>query len=1449
MTEQNELFLKLLKQIKFPASGYEDASVVQAGEIRNVDVYSKERRWDIHVFFATPLKFESYNALNQAIKQEFKDFVSVRLFVETASGASQYLPDYWHYAVDQSEVLNSQPGARSFLSGQKPSLQDGRWVIPVNSQIFDQMIEQRLLDSFSLELRRYGFFNIKLITAVNDVSAQNDLESLAQLAQQHEENMQQAYQAAPPVPKAPSRQSYAGGGRRKGRRNAFGPGSIAENAETTQLKDLSEDQRSAVVEGHVFKAEMTELKSGSFIFTGEMTDYTSSISFKKFVPDSAKEEIDYLKNVKPGVWIRMQGALKEDQYAHDLVFNIYNMELIEHEGRKETYQGEEKHIDLHVHTNMSQLDATADVADLVKTAKKFGQKAIAITDHADLQSLPNAFVAGKKNDLKIIMGLEANMVDDHGLLVLNPASMTYEHREFVIFDVETTGLSSVYDTIIEIGAVKMKDGVVLDRFDKFINPHHELSEQTINLTSITDEMVQAADDEAVVIKQFMDFYGDRPLCGHNVQFDVGFVNAALKRCNLPQITQPVVDTLEVSRLLHPEQSRHTLDSLCRKYNVVLEHHHRANQDAEATGYLMFKLLDDLKEKYHEDDLGKMNDFSNGEGYKRARPTHITILAKNQLPGLRNLYELTSLAGIKYNYKGLRTPKSELIRLHAGLLYGSACSQGEVFIAMMQKGYDEAKRKAEFYDFLEIQPPSNYSSLLDDGLIADEDQLEEILMNIYKLGKEMGKLVVATSDAHYIEKHDGIYRDVLLAAQRGNPNRNKKHPDLHFYTTQEMLDEFSFMGEEIAKEVVITNPNKINDMIDEGVQPVQDESFPPKIPHTAERVRKLTYDKAHELYGDPLPENIQARLDRELDAIIGNGYGVVYLISQMLVAKSVKDGYLVGSRGSVGSSLVATMMGITEINPMPPHYRCPKCKYSEFFEHGEYASGFDLPDKNCPNCDTLMVKDGQNIPFETFLGFHGDKVPDIDLNFSGDYQPVAHNFIRVMFGPDHSFKAGTVGTLADKKAIGYAKHFQDEHPEMKINNAESDRLAIGVTGVKATTGQHPAGIVVLPDDKDIYELTPLQYPSDDISKEWKTTHFDFHQIHDNLLKFDILGHQDPTMIRMLQDLSGIDPLTIPTDDPAVMSLFSSPKALGVTPEQIGSQTGTLGLPEFGTPFVRGMLEETNPSTFAELLQISGLSHGTDVWLGNAEELINNGTCKLKNVIGCRDNIMTDLIHWGVKKEVAFSTMESVRHGRGISDEDMAVLKTNKNIPDWYIPSCLKIKYMFPKAHAAAYILMALRVAWFKVYYPEIYYAAYFSVRADKVDVEDMSHGKNSVMALINRIKEKGTAATKLEKDLQTYMELVNEAIERGINFKMVDINESEATTYKIVDKHTILVPFNAVDGLGDSAAKQIVAARSEAPFLSKEDLQIRGKVSQKIMDFFEENNVLEGMPAQNQLSLF
>ena len=1435
MTNKNDLFLKLLKQVHFPDS-FEDNELLQKGKIENVDVYAKEHRWDIHVFFDTPLQYDTYVALRKAIEESFASFVNVRFFVNTGDGSDQYLPKYWHYAVQNSNVL--QPMAREFLAGQKPEKVDGRWVIPVDNNIIDGIIEQKALDDLALEMRKYGFFNLKFITQVDQSSMENNLQSLEERHEEHEKDMQKQFEQTPEKAKPQLRQYPT-------KRTSYGKRKLDENASITQIQDVEDGTRNVVIEGNIFNIESRELKSGAVIFTGEITDYSDSIAFKKFVSD--KEQIEQMSAIKPGTWAKMQGTATDDQYQHDVVFNISSFETVEHVGRTEKYEGDQKRVELHLHTNMSQLDATNTPTDFIKTAKKFGQKAIAITDHGDVQSFPEAYSTGKATGMKILYGVEANMIDDHALLVLNPAPMTYEDREFVIFDVETTGLSSVYDTIIEIGAVKMKNGEVLERFDKFINPHHPLSEQTINLTSITDEMVSAADDEDVVIKQFQDFYGDRPLCGHNVQFDVGFVNAALRRAGLSEITQPVVDTLEVSRLLHPEQNRHTLDSLAKKYNVSLEHHHRANQDAEATGYLMYKLLDAFKKKYNEDNLNNLNGYAaHGEVYKRARPSHMTVLAKDQ-KGLKNLYKLVSIASTKDFYRIPRTPKSDLANLHEGLLYGSGCWQGDVFVAMMQKGYDEAREKAKFYDFLEVQPPATYSQLIADGLIKDEDQLEEIISNIYKLGKELNKPVVATGDSHYVEPHDAIYRTILISAQRSNPNRNKPQPDLHFYSTQEMLDAFSFLGEDIAKEIVIENTNKIADEISE-IQPIKDGLYPPHIAHADEEMKKLTYDKAYELYGNPLPKIVKDRIDLELNSIISNGYAVIYLISQRLVAKSNKDGYLVGSRGSVGSSLVATMSGITEVNPLAPHYRCPKCKYSQFFENGEYGSGFDLPDKNCPKCGTPLVKDGQDIPFATFLGFHGDKVPDIDLNFSGDYQPVAHNFIRVMFGPDNSYRAGTIATVADKTAYGYAKHF-DEERNLKLRNAELDRLASGIRGVKRTTGQHPAGIVVVPDDMDIYDFTPVSYPADDVNAAWLITHYDFHSIHDNILKFDILGHDDPTMIRHLQDLSGIDPLTIPPDDPGVMSLFSSTKALGVTPEQIGSQTGTLGVPEFGTRFVRGMLEETKPTTFAELLQISGLSHGTDVWLGNAEDLVNNGTCKLKDVIGCRDNIMMDLIHWGVKPEVAFSTMESVRHGRGISDENMAVLKKNKKIPDWYIPSCLKIKYMFPKAHATAYILMALRIAWFKVYYPEIYYTAYFSVRADLFDLVAMSHGKNTVKAAMKEIQDKGMNASAKDKSLLTVLEIANECLERGIKIKMVDIDQSEATDFKILDKHTILAPFNAVPGLGDNAAKQIVAARAEKKFLSKEDLAKRGKVSQTIMNYFEDNGVLEGMPDENQLSLF
>ena len=1430
MTKQNELFLKLLSQIKFPTT-FADQAVLQKGLIEDVEVYSAQRKWKIHVFFDTPLQFSTYQALRQALSHEFSDLVDVELLIKTKQGDDQYLLDYWPYVVSHSQLALA---TREFLFANPPTKRKERWLVSAPNQIATSWLTHDTLLDLGMAFREYGFFNLKFVTQLDESKLEENEASLKAAQRQHAANMQQYFENQP----APARKNPA-------TTTKFDTNEDLSSSPKTALKSLEAGMRHIVVEGYVFKVETRPLKSGAVIFLGEMTDYTDSIAFKKFVTD--KDQSTKLSAIQPGVWIRMQGGVQDDPYQHDLVFNIKQFELVEHQGRKETYSGEPKRVELHLHTNMSQLDAMDNPSDFIKTASRFGQKAIAITDHADVQSFPDAYHAGQKAGIKVLYGVEANMVDDHALLVLNPASMDYRGREFVIFDVETTGLSSVYDTMIEIGAVKMQDGEVLDRFDSFINPHHPLSDTTIQLTSITDELLSHAEDEGEVVKKFRDFCGDRPLCGHNVQFDVGFVNAALKRAHLPEVTQPVVDTLEVSRLLHPEQTNHKLDSLTKKYNVVLTHHHRADSDAEATGLLMYKLLDAFNDRFHESDLGKLNQYVKyGQSYKRTRPTHMTILAQNQI-GLKNLYKLVSLSCTKYYYREPRILKSELVTYREGLLFGSGCSEGDVFTAMMQSGYEKAKQKASFYDFLEIQPPANYAPLITEHLIADEAHLQEILQNIYKLGQDLHKPVVATGDAHYIEPHEAIYREILLAGQKGNPNRNRPQPDLHFYTTQEMLDAFSFLGETKAKEVVIKNSNAIADEISE-IAPIKSGLYPPHLKNADQEMKKLTYDKAYALYGKPLPKIVDDRLKLELNSIISNGYAVIYLIAQRLVAKSNKDGYLVGSRGSVGSSLVATMSGITEVNPLPPHYRCPKCQYSHFFENGEYGSGFDLPDQKCPKCQTPLVKDGQDIPFATFLGFHGDTVPDIDLNFSGDYQPVAHNYIRVMFGPKNSFRAGTIATVADKTAYGYAKHYEDEKG-LHLRNAELDRLAAGTSGVKRTTGQHPAGIVVVPDDMEIYDFTPVQYPADDQNAAWLTTHFDFHSIHDNILKFDILGHDDPTMIRMLQDLSGVDPMTIPTDDPGVMALFSGTKILGVTPEQISSQTGTLGVPEFGTRFVRGMLEETKPTTFAELLQISGLSHGTDVWLGNAEDLINQKTCTLKEVIGCRDNIMMDLIHWGVKPEVAFSTMESVRHGKGISDEDMAVLKKNDKIPAWYIPSCLKIKYMFPKAHATAYILMALRIAWFKVYYPVIYYTAYFSVRADLFDLVAMSHGKNSVKAAIKRIEDEGMDASAKDKSLLTVLEIANECLERNIKIKMVDVSQSEALDFKILDDHTILAPFNAVPGLGDNAAKQIVSARQEQKFLSKEDLQIRGKVSQTIMNYFEENGVLSGLPDQNQLSLF
>jgi len=972
-----------------------------------------------------------------------------------------------------------------------------------------------------------------------------------------------------------------------------------------------------------------------------------------------------------------------------------------------------------------------------------------------------------------------------------------------------------------------------------------LSATTINLTGITDDMVKDAPEIDDVIKRFHDWIGDSILVAHNASFDMGFLYVGYKKCGLQDTVHPVIDTLELARFLHPEMKNHRLNSLAKKFNIDLTQHHRAIYDCEATGYLLLILLKEADQRgitFH-DELNHQT--GNGEAYKRARPSHCTLLATDET-GLKNIFKLVSYSHMNSFFRVPRIPRSVLVKHRKGLLIGSGCDKGEVFEGLMQKSPEEVEDIAKFYDYLEVFPKEAYSHLIELELVRDEWNLEDIIRKMVKLGKKLSLPVVATGNVHYVNENDAIFRQILIGGQGGaNPLNRAKLPKVHFRTTNEMLDAFNFLGEETAQQLVVENSNKIANLIGD-IKPIKDDLYTPKIEGSDDEVRELSYSMARQIYGETLPEIVEARIEKELTSIIGHGFAVIYLISHKLVKKSLDDGYLVGSRGSVGSSLVATLMEITEVNPLPPHYICPKCKQAEFFDDGSVSSGFDLPNKSCPTCDIPYTKDGQDIPFETFLGFKGDKVPDIDLNFSGEYQSIAHNYTKVLFGEDNVYRAGTIGTVAEKTAYGYVRGYANDH-NLTIRGAEIDRLVLGCTGVKRSTGQHPGGIIVVPDYMDIYDFSPIQFPADAQDSEWKTTHFDFHSIHDNLLKLDILGHDDPTAIRMLQDLSGIDPKSIPTDDPEVMKIFSGTSSLGVTEEQIGCKTGTLGIPEFGTRFVRQMLEETKPSTFSELVQISGLSHGTDVWLGNAQELIQNGTCQLSDVIGCRDDIMVYLIYQGLEPSLAFKIMESVRKGKGLTPEFEADMRSN-NVPVWYIDSCKKIKYMFPKAHAAAYVLMAVRIAYFKVHFPILYYTAYFTVRAADFDLHAMTKGSISIKAKLDEINAKGLDAAPKERSLMTVLEIALEMCERGYHFKKVDLYRSHASEF-IIDGMGLIPPFNAIPGLGTNVAKAIVEARKAGEFLSKEDLQQRGRVSKTLIEYMDTLGCLEGMPDANQLSLF
>ncbi|WP_261805502.1 PolC-type DNA polymerase III [Lapidilactobacillus luobeiensis] len=1443
MTQEN-LIDKLLEQINWPE---DQQAYFSAAQLTELVVHELSGRWTFKIQLPDILPFAVFQQFQTQLRATFQDIAQVELTLTTTTPqvTQANLSAYWRYVIAQTGI--DSPMITEVCQNQIPELQDQRLILRVDNEIVKSFMEKQALGPIQEAYQQVGFPALRFQIELDDSQVQAKIEELK--AKQAAADLAFAQQAAQKAAQQQQRQSVPSAGDEE-----VAPvigGGVEPKTPMTTLDQIEQEERNVYVQGYVFASEIRTFNSGRSLLTIEITDYTSSIMIKCFSRKRGND-LAIFEQYKKGVWVRAQGSVENDQFTHELVLNAREMEIFQHPEPQESYQGEQKRVELHLHTNMSQMDATNSIGDFAKRAKSWGQTALALTDHVGAQSFPDAHAASQKYGLKLMYGVEINLVDDGNQVAYNLRDQDALGAEYVIFDVETTGLSAVYDTIIEIGAVRMQDGQVVERYDRFIDPGHPLSATTINLTNITDEMVRSGSSEATVIAEFMDFIGDAVVVGHNVTFDIGFLNAALSRLGRTAVHNPVVDTLEMSRTLHPENANHKLDTLSKRYNIVLEHHHRADSDAEATGLLYYALFKEMNQRFGTTDLNQLNEHvGDGTAWRLSRPHHAILIARTQA-GLKNLFKIISSSMVDYFYRVARVPRSLLNRYREGIMVGSACDAGEVFTSMMQKGYEEARQKAMYYDYLEVMPKAVYQPLIQRELINNDAALEDILKNIVKLGDDLGKPVVATGDVHYLDPHDAIYREILIRADKSNPLSRQVLPDVHFLSTAEMLAAFDFLGPEKAQEIVITNTNKVAALVDDGITPVKDKLYTPKMPGAEDEIRTLAMNKAHQLYGDPLPEIVDARVKKELKSIIGNGFSVIYLISQKLVFKSNKDGYLVGSRGSVGSSLVATMTGITEVNPLPPHYRCPQCQYSEFYTQGEYGSGFDLPDKDCPKCGTALIKDGHDIPFETFLGFRGDKVPDIDLNFSGDYQPIAHNYTKVLFGEKYVFRAGTIGTVADRTAYGYVKHYEEVN-DLHLRGAELDRLAAGATGVKRTTGQHPAGIIVVPNYMDIYDFTPIQFPADKTDAAWRTTHFDFHSIHDNILKLDILGHDDPTMIRMLQDLSGIDPVTIPTDDPGVLSLFSGTDALGVTPEQINSKTGTLGVPEFGTAFVRGMLEETHPSTFAELLQISGLSHGTDVWLGNAEELINQGVVTLKDVIGCRDNIMMDLIHWGVDSQLSFQIMESVRKGKGMKEEWQDTLRQNDKVPAWYIDSCLKIKYMFPKAHATAYILMALRIAYFKVYFPVIYYTTYFSVRADDYDLVAMSHGKEAVKArmkeLNDEINEKGKSRAVKQANLLTVLELANECLERGFEIKMVDIEKSDSENFQILDEHTILAPFKAIPGLGGNVAKQIVAARAERPFLSKEDLATRGKVSKTLIDYLSANGVLNDLPDENQLSLF
>lgn len=1432
---------------------YIDQSMVPSGcqealknaKIQKVEVSTAEKKWSVHLLLDRIINRKYIELFAGELVRFIPELEHLEFklrFEIPGISIEEIVAQYWEEII--YSVVREHPAVSGWMLSASKKLEGNNLRIFVKSQVGSEVLHKKGIPEYIVGLIDKEFGQELKVTV--HVIEEDECEIIRWNALREEEYvkvlMARQAEAAETV-----REKQANGsgemqgkwGKRRSRDPE--PGALLGRVitgEPVSLEQVTEEEKDIIILGRITSFEVRRLKSGRNLLSFDVTDLTDSISVKLF--EDEKNEGKVSGSLKKGVWVKIRGPVQQDRYTQELTLMARDINLVDNISR--TDDAKEKRVELHLHTKMSSMDGITGIEDAVKTAARWEHRALAITDHGVVQAFPEAYEAGRKHGVKIIYGMEGYLIDDGVPIVIKPKPGLLKEEEFVVFDLETTGFSPNVNEIIEIGAVKVKKGQITDRFARFVRPQNDIPPEIRKLTGITPEAVAGADGIGRVLPEFMDFAGKATLVAHNADFDTGFVRVGLSRLGLGGINNPVLDTLGLARALLPKLKRHKLKNLAEEFGVPLERHHRAVDDADATAAIFLKLLDMLSARGIAT-MDEINGLIKNINLDNLRANHVMILVQNYT-GLRNLYQLVTLSHINHYYRHPRIPRSELVKRREGLIIGSACEAGELIAAYLD-GADGEKLEeiASFYDYLEIQPVGNNEFLVRQGRVKDLESLRQMNRDIIQLGARIGKPVAATGDVHFLEPGDGLFRKILLAGQ-GYDDIDQQSP-LYFKTTGEMLDEFLYLGEEKAREVVITTPKMIVESIEE-IKPMPNDFFPPKIDGAEEQISSMSWEKAAAIYGDPLPELVVRRVEKELNSIISNGYAVLYLIAHKLVRKSNEDGYLVGSRGSVGSSFVATLTGITEVNPLPPHYVCPECKHSKFILDGSYGCGADMPDEQCPECGTVYMKEGFDIPFEVFMGFEGDKVPDIDLNFSGDYQPRAHKYTEELFGEGHVFRAGTIATIADKTAYGFVQKFLEEKG-LRKRKAETDRLVSGCTGVKRTTGQHPGGVMVIPRDMDVHDFTPLQYPADDKKSGVLTTHFDYHSISGRIVKLDILGHDDPTVIKMLEDLTGKDARTIPLDEPETMKIFSGVESLGVTTEKIRSKVGSYGIPEFGTRFVRQMLEDTRPRTFSELVRISGFSHGTDVWLNNAQDLIRQGTCKLSEAISTRDDIMIYLMHRGLEPGRAFRIMEGVRKGKGITAEDEKYM-VEHDVPEWYTGSCKKIKYMFPKAHAVAYVMMAYRIAYFKVYCPEAFYATYFTVRADEFDADIVVQGSPGILQKIEEIEKKGNDASAKEKNLLTILEVALEMFERGINMKRVSLEESHATRF-VISEDGLLPPFVALQGLGETAARNIIRARRQKQFTSVEDLRVRCRISKTVIEIMQNHGCLEGLPETDQLALF